>query len=161
KESGRYRLTPSTSVFLTTSSPACMGSIVDFLASPEIIALCLEDPASLVRNGGSPGLGTIASDNPIWVKFARAMVPFMAPTAQGIAKQVSAWPKPPQRVLDIAAGHGLFGIAIAQAIPQAQVVATDWQAVLEVAKENAETAGLGARYRTIAGSAFDVEWGKD
>lgn len=161
KESGRYQLTPSTSVFLAPSSPACMGSIVDFLASPEIIALCLEDPASFVKNGGSPGLGTIAPDNPIWVKFARAMVPFMAPTAQGIAKQVGAWPKLPQRVLDIAAGHGLFGIAIAQAVPHAQVVATDWQAVLEVAKENAEAARLGARYRTIAGSAFDVDWGKD
>ena len=80
KESGRYRLTPSTSVFLTTSSPAWMGSIVDFLAAPEMMALWLEDPVSFVRNGGSPGLGSIAPDNPIWVKFARAMVPFMAPT---------------------------------------------------------------------------------
>jgi len=161
KESGRYRLTSSTSVFLTTSSPAWMGSIVDFLAAPEMMALCLEDPVSFVRNGGSPGLGSIAPDNPIWVKFARAMVPFMAPNAQGIAKQVRSWPRLPKRVLDIAAGHGVFGIAIAEAVPDAQVVATDWKAVLEVAKENAEAAGVSARYRTIEGSAFDVEWGKD
>ena len=161
KEAGRYRLTPSTSVFLTTSSPAWMGSIVDFLAAPEMMSNWLEDPVSFVRNGGSEGLGNIAPDNPIWVKFARAMVPFVAQTAQGIAEQVSAWPKPPKRVLDIAAGHGLFGIAIAKAVPDAQVVATDWQAVLEVAKENASAAGVSARYRTIAGSAFDVEWGSD
>ena len=161
KEAGRYRLTPSTSAFLTTSSPAWMGSIVDFYAAPEMMALWLEDPVAFVRNGGSEGLGNMAADNPIWVKFARAMVPFVAQTAQDIAEQVSTWPQAPKRVLDIAAGHGLFGIAIAKAVPGAEIVATDWHAVLEVAKENAVAAGVSARYHTIAGSAFEVEWGKD
>ena len=161
KEAQRYRLTPSTTVFLTVSSPAWMGSIVDFLAAPEVMSQWLEDPVSFVRNGGSVGLGSIAADNPIWVKFARAMVPFVAPTAQVIAEQVSAWSTPPKRVLDIAAGHGLFGVAIAKAVPGAQVVAIDWQAVLEVAKENAAAAGVSARYRTLVGSAFEVEWGND
>jgi ubiquinone/menaquinone biosynthesis C-methylase UbiE len=89
------------------------------------------------------------------------MVPFVAQTAQDIAEQVSTWPQAPKRVLDIAAGHGLFGIAIAKAVPGAEIVATDWHAVLEVAKENAVAAGVSARYNTIAGSAFEVEWGKD
>ena len=83
KDAQRYRLTPSTATFLTASSPACMGSIVDFLAAPEMLSMWLDDPVAYVRNGGSPGLATIAPENPIWVKFARAMVPFMAPTAQG------------------------------------------------------------------------------
>lgn len=161
KEVGRYRLTPSTAAFLTTSSPAWMGSMVEFLAAPEMTALWLADPVSYVRNGGSVGLGTIAPDNPVWVKFARAMVPFVTQNAQDIAQQVSTWPTAPKRVLDVAAGHGLFGIAIAKAVPCTQVVATDWQAVLEVAQENAVAAGVSARYHTIAGSAFEVEWGTD
>ncbi len=161
KEMGRYRLTPSTSAFLTTSSPAWIGSIVDFLAAPEMTALWLEDPVAFVRNGGSVGLGNMAPDNPVWVKFARAMVPFVAPAAQALGQQVGTWPKAPKRVLDIAAGHGVFGISIARAVPGAEVVATDWQAVLEVAKENAVAAGVSARYHTIAGSAFEVEWGTD
>ena len=161
KETGCYRLTPSTSAFLTTSSPAWMGSIVDFLAAPEMMALWLDDPVAFVRNGGSVGLGNLAPNNPVWVKFARAMVPFVAPAAQAIGQQVGTWPKAPKRVLDIAAGHGVFGIAIAKAVPGAEVVATDWQAVLEVAKENAAAAGVSARHHTIAGSAFDVEWGTD
>jgi SAM-dependent methyltransferase len=159
KDAQRYRLTPSTATFLTASSPACMGSIVDFLAAPEMLAQWLDDPVAFVRNGGSPGLATIEPDNPIWVKFARAMVPFIAPTAQGIAQQVGQWPTPPRRVLDIAAGHGVFGIEIAKAVPGAEVVAVDWRAVLEVAKENAAAAGVSQRYRTLAGSAFDVDWG--
>src|ERR1700758_1379280 len=161
KEVGRYRLTPSTSAFLTSSSPAWMGSIVDFIAAPEMTTLWLEDPVAFVRNGGSVGLGNMAPDNPVWVKFARAMVPFVTQTAQDIAQQVSTWPTAPKRVLDIAAGHGVFGIAIAKAVPGAEIVATDWHAVLEVAKENAVAAGVSARYHTIAGSAFEVEWGTD
>jgi ubiquinone/menaquinone biosynthesis C-methylase UbiE len=65
------------------------------------------------------------------------------------------------KVLDIAAGHGLFGINIAQQNPNAEIVALDWPNVLEVAKENAAAAGVSERYRTIAGSAFEVDYGGD
>jgi SAM-dependent methyltransferase len=161
KDGNRYRLTPSSSVFLDKRSPACMSSVVDFLAAPEMMRLYLEEPAVFVRKGGSVGLANLAPDHPIWVKFARAMVPFMAPVAQGIATEVARWPSPPRKVLDVAAGHGAFGIAIGKAVPGARIVGLDWRSVLEVALENARVAGLEARYDTIAGSAFDVEWGTD
>jgi hypothetical protein len=159
KEGDRYRLTPSSEVFLDKRSPACMASVVDFLAAPEMMRLYLDDPASYVRNGGSIGLANLAPDHPLWVKFARAMVPFMAPIAQGIAADVARWPNPPRKVLDIAAGHGVFGIEIGKAVSGASIVALDWKPVLEVAMENAHRAGLGSRYETIAGSAFEVPWG--
>jgi hypothetical protein len=159
KDGSRYRLTPSSSVFLDKRSPACMTSVVDFLAAPELMQLYLEDPAGYVRNGGSIGLANLAPDHPLWVKFARAMVPFMAPVAQGIAAEVARWPVLPRKVLDVAAGHGVFGIAIGKAVPGARIVALDWQPVLEVAVENARREGLEARYTTIPGSAFDVDWG--
>ncbi len=161
KDGKRYRLTPSSSVFLDTRSPACVSSVIDFLAAPELMQLFLENPAAYVRNGGSVGLANLAPDHPLWVKFARAMVPFMAPVAQGIAMEVARWPSPPRKVLDVAAGHGVFGIAIGKAVPGARIVALDWRPVLEVALENARLAGLETRYDTIAGSAFDVEWGSD
>src|SRR3954469_23557915 len=53
KNQGRYGLTPSTKVFLTPNSPGWMGSIVEFMASPEMISLWLDDPVSYVRNGGA------------------------------------------------------------------------------------------------------------
>jgi hypothetical protein len=161
KDGQRYRLTPSSSVFLDKRSPACMSSVIDFLAAPEMMQLYLEDPAAFVRNGGSIGLANLAPDHPLWVKFARAMVPFMAPVAQGIATEVARWPSLPRKVLDVAAGHGVFGIAIGKAVPGARIVALDWRPVLEVALENARLEGLETRYDTIAGSAFDVEWGTD
>ncbi|HEX8091593.1 MAG TPA: methyltransferase [Blastocatellia bacterium] len=43
--------------------------------------------------------------------------------------------------------------------PNAEITAVDWPNVLEVAQENAEAAGVSDRYNTIAGSAFDVDYG--
>jgi ubiquinone/menaquinone biosynthesis C-methylase UbiE len=78
--------------------------------------------------------------------------------AQAIAKLVNQ-DGGKLKVLDIAAGHGLFGITIARQHPNAEVVALDWPNVLEVAKENAGNAGVSDRYSTIPGSAFDVDYG--
>jgi ubiquinone/menaquinone biosynthesis C-methylase UbiE len=62
-------------------------------------------------------------------------------------------------VLDIAAGHGMWGIAFAKKFPNAHIVALDWAPVLEVARENARAFGVADRFSTIAGSAFDVDLG--
>ena len=67
----------------------------------------------------------------------------------------------PTRVLDIAASHGMWGIAFAKKYPRASLVALDWKPVLEVTRENAEKAGVGDRFSTIAGSAFEVDLGSD
>jgi Methyltransferase domain len=66
----------------------------------------------------------------------------------------------PLRVLDIAAGHGLFGIELAKVNPEAHITALDWAAVLEVARGNASKAGVEGRYHPLPGSAFDVEYGR-
>jgi ubiquinone/menaquinone biosynthesis C-methylase UbiE len=63
------------------------------------------------------------------------------------------------RVLDIAAGHGLFGIAVGRRSPQTVVVAQDWPNVLNVARSNAQSAGLADRYQLLPGDAFAVDFG--
>ena len=159
KVDGRYRLSESTAIFITTTSPAYMGSVADFLAAPEMLALWLTDPASYVRRGGAPGLANIAPENPIWVKFAKAMVPFVVPIAQVLVAEIARQGLTPRRVLDVAAGHGMFGITVARAFADAEITALDWPAVLAVARENAEKAGVAARHRGLPGSAFEVQWG--
>src|SRR5829696_6888271 len=112
-----------------------------------------------VRKGGTPmeNDGTIGPDNPVWVKFARGMAPMMSLPAQLMANVVDPGANSKLKILDIAAGHGLFGIAFATRNQQAEVTALDWTAVLELAKENAQKAGISDRYHTIEGSAFDVD----
>jgi ubiquinone/menaquinone biosynthesis C-methylase UbiE len=160
KEGGRYHPTPDTAVFLDRRSPAYMGNTLEFLLSPMLVR-GFDDLAATVRKGGTvmPDGGTVAPENPVWVKFARAMAPMMAMPAQMMAKLINAEGEGRLKVLDIAAGHGLFGIAIAEQNPQAEIVALDWPGVLEVAKENARHAGVSERYSTIEGSAFEVDYG--
>ena len=83
------------------------------------------------------------------------MMPMMRPPAAFLAELAGE----PRRVLDIAAGHGLFGITIARRSPQTRVVAVDWVNVLALARENAQAAGLDGRYETLPGSAFEVDLG--
>ena len=156
KESGNYQLTADSALFLNRNSPAYMGSVTRFLGSPEMMDL-YRDMTGLVRNGGTlAGDGTLAPEHPVWVEFARSMAPMMRMPADAMAELAGA---PVTKVLDIAAGHGLFGIAAARKNPAAEIFAVDWEPVLEVAKGNAAAAGITGRYHTIPGSAFDVDFG--
>ena len=160
KQDNHYALTLDSSVFLDKRSPAYLGGATEFLSSAKLRE-GFEQIAEAVRKGGTAieNDGTIGPDNPIWVKFARGMGPMMMMPAQLITKLVDPQPDRKLKILDIAAGHGLFGIGFAKNNPQAEIHAVDWKAVLEVAKENAQKAGVADRYHTIEGSAFDVEFG--
>src|SRR2546427_266958 len=83
------------------------------------------------------GEGPMAPEHAIWVEFVRAMVAMMAMRAEFIAGVVGSESGAKWKVLDIAAGHGIFGITIARRNPNAIIVALDWPKVLEVATENA------------------------
>ncbi|HEX7331937.1 MAG TPA: class I SAM-dependent methyltransferase [Pyrinomonadaceae bacterium] len=160
KQGNQYALTLDSSVFLDKRSPAYIGSATEFLCSP-MLTEGFKHMTEAVRKGGTAieGDGTVGPEHPIWVKFARGMSAMMAMPAQLMAKLVDPNADRKLKILDIAAGHGLFGIAFATQNKQAEVTAVDWKAVLEVAKENAEKAGVADRYSTIEGSAFDVEFG--
>src|SRR6267143_5939812 len=160
KQDQRYSLTPDAAMFLDKRSPAYLGGTTEFLCSP-ILTDGTKNLAEAVRKGGTAmaGEGTIGPENPVWVKFAKAMGPMMAMPAQLIPKLVDPQANQKLKILDIAAGHGLFGIGFAKNNPQAEIVALDWAPVLAVAKENARQAGLSDRYSTIEGSAFDVDFG--
>jgi ubiquinone/menaquinone biosynthesis C-methylase UbiE len=87
------------------------------------------------------------------------MAPMMAPMAGPLGRIVLQDRSGPMRVLDIAAGHGLFGIEIAKQHPEAHIVALDWEQVLQVAYANACVAGVGERFERLPGSAFEVDYG--
>lgn len=161
KDGSTYSLTPAAKRYLDDCSSASVASAVDFFAAPEFLSLVLDDPAAYVRQGGAIGLGSLSPDHPVWIRFAKAVVPFAAPPAKRVAAYVSTLPVHPRRVLDIAAGHGLYGIEIARACTEASVTALDWEKVLPVAVSNAVQAGVANRYQTIPGSAFDADWGTD
>jgi ubiquinone/menaquinone biosynthesis C-methylase UbiE len=119
---------------------------------------CFHDMAGSVRKGGTVSGGTLAPEDPVWVEFARSMAPFISIAAGTVAPLVAKAGQP-QKVLDISAGHGLFGLMVAKANPSAQIYAADWANVLEVARENAAKFGASERFHMIPGSAFDSDFG--
>ncbi len=160
KEDGRYRHTPTSAAFLDPKSPYCLASIAQFLSNPALRAP-YDHLAEIVRTGRTilPGDGSVEPENPIWVQFAETMAPMMAPLATPLGSVVLDGYTGPMRVLDIAAGHGLFGIEIAKQNPAARVTGLDWAPVLRVALDNARKAGVQDRYNMLPGSAFNVDFG--
>jgi SAM-dependent methyltransferase len=160
KENGRYKHTPSSAAFLDPRSPACMASVAQFLSNP-LMNESYNHLAEVVRNGRThlPGSGSVEPENPVWVEFAEKMAPMMGPMAAPLGAVVLDGHSGPMRVLDIAAGHGLFGIEIAKQNPQARVTGLDWAQVLKVAVANAQKFGVEDRYDLLPGSAFEVDFG--
>jgi len=160
KQDGVYSHTPTSALFLDPRSPASLHSTARFLGLAEMTT-AYDQLTGIVRSGRTslPGEGSVEPDNPIWVDFAHGMAPMMAPWAGPLGGIVLQGRTGAMRVLDIAAGHGLFGIEIAKQNPEAHIVAVDWAQVLEVAYQNACHAGVGERYERLPGSAFDVDYG--
>jgi ubiquinone/menaquinone biosynthesis C-methylase UbiE len=156
KAKGAYGLAPDTAELLDKKSPAYMGSVAEFFTHPVMVNK-YRDVAALVRNGGATD-HTLAPNDNVWVEFARHMAPMFALPASIVAKHVTS-PGDSARVLDIAAGHGLFGIHVALHNHAAQITFQDWENVLEVAQENATKMGIAGRFDTIPGNAFEVDLG--
>jgi ubiquinone/menaquinone biosynthesis C-methylase UbiE len=158
KESAQYGLVADSALFLNQHSPAYLGAAIDFLLTPRV----REGHARLteaVRLGGTAlGEGTLQPENPDWVKFAQAMMPLMHFPAETMATELRRGGEA-QKVLDIAASHGIFGIAVAKQNPSAHIYAADWKNVLEVAAKNAKAMGLADRYHLIPGNAFESDFG--
>jgi 2-polyprenyl-3-methyl-5-hydroxy-6-metoxy-1,4-benzoquinol methylase len=162
RDGNRYGLTPTAAAFLDRSSPGFLGAAATFIASP-MITESFTRLADSVRRGSTAIAeeGTLAPEHPVWVDFARAMGPVAGFTAVLLGQLLEVAQAPGGKVLDIAAGHGMFGITLARLNPSLEVTALDWKNVLTVAEENARAAGVSERFRKLEGSAFDVPFGRD
>jgi 2-polyprenyl-3-methyl-5-hydroxy-6-metoxy-1,4-benzoquinol methylase len=161
KNDDRYALTQESAIFLNRHSPAYMGTLADFLAS-DAHKRNFDALTETVRKGGTSvaqGDNTKPNDD-LWVNFARSMAPLTTVSAAFIADLADAKEGKACKVLDIAAGHGMFGITIAKQNPNAQITAADWAPVLAVAKENAAAAGVADRVAFRPGSAFEADLGE-
>ena len=118
KEDGRYRHSPTSAAFLDPRSPSSLASIADFLGNPAMREP-FEHLADIVRSGRTvlPGSGSVEPENPVWVQFARGMAPLMMPIAEQVAAMVDPAAREPLRVLDVAASHGVYGLAFARRNP--------------------------------------------
>jgi len=158
KQDSVYGLTPDSAIFLDKKSPAYIGSIAFFLVHPVHVANYMDVTGAVRKGGAVSEHGNMGPEAPIWVDFAKFMAPVSAMGSAALAQIVNT-PGQSLKVLDIAAGPGAYGIAIAKVNPKAEIYGLDWKNVLELSTEHARQAGVGDRYHGIPGSAFDVDMG--
>jgi 2-polyprenyl-3-methyl-5-hydroxy-6-metoxy-1,4-benzoquinol methylase len=158
KEGLHYSLAPDSALFLNRHSPAYIGAAVEFLLAPRLREGHARLTEAVRRGGTALGEGTLEPENPDWVKFAQAMMPLMHMPAQIMAAELRKGGEA-HKILDIAAGHGIFGIAAAKQNPAAHIYGADWKNVLEVASKNAQAMGVADRYHLLPGSAFETDFG--
>ncbi len=158
KDESHYGLAPDSAVFLNRHSPAYLGGAVEFLLTARVREGNARLTEAVRRGGTALGEGTLEPENPDWVKFAEGMMPLMHMPAQIMAAELRKGGDA-HKVLDIAASHGMFGIAVAKLNPAAKIIAADWKNVLEVATKNAQAAGVADRYHLLPGDAFETDFG--
>jgi len=82
--------------------------------------------------------------------FVEDIFPIHLPGAQSLAEALNvAGAKGPMSVLDLAAGSGVWSIALAKQSQHVQVTAVDWSAVIPVTKRVTTREGVVDRYRLL------------
>jgi 2-polyprenyl-3-methyl-5-hydroxy-6-metoxy-1,4-benzoquinol methylase len=156
KSDGRYSHTPTSAVFLDSRSPASMAPTLPFLMNDKIMRATRLLTETIRQNRTTLEEPLAGDEVAEWVVFARTMQPMMAGPAEFIASVVLRGGTP-TKVLDVAASHGLFGIAVGRVAPGCEIVAQDFPSVLEVTAQNARAAGVPITL--LPGSAFTVDLG--
>ena len=159
RKGSRYALTPESAAFLVSTKPAYHGGFFRHM-SRQILPNWLQ-LAEVVRTGRSVVAGNQQADGEqFFAEFVEGLFPMSYRAAQvmgehlGIPKAAS-----PVSVLDIGAGSGVWGIALAHQSPHVTIRAVDWPAVLKVTRRVAERHGVGNRLETVAGDLLKADFG--
>ena len=161
KNGDAYTLSSDAATFLDRRSPAYLGEPASEARAGQTIVAAFSTLTEAVRRGGTAvaGGGTLAPEHPVWVAFARAMaVPGMF-LARVLADRLTERTDRPIKILDIAGGHGFYGIEFAKRNARAEVFAVEWPQVLSVGRSNAERSGVSDRFHPIPGDALTVDFG--
>jgi SAM-dependent methyltransferase len=159
KDGQKYALTPESETFLVSTKPGFQGGILKH-ASEQLIPKWLSlneivatgKPAAAVNQEG-PG-----SD--FFERFVVDIFPMSYPAAAALAKHL-AFDKSdaPARVLDLATGSGVWGIAQAQSSEKVTVTAVDWIDVLPATKKTVGRFGLSDRFKFVSGDLLTADFG--
>lgn len=160
KNGDQYALTPESAAFLVTTKPAFQGGLLrhfsrqllpNWVELPEIVRTGKPRSAYNSEKDGQKFFADFVEDL-FALNYAGAKA-----LADALAKELSQ--SPPVKVLDLAAGAGVWGIALAEKSPNVQVTAVDWPGVTPVALKVAKRHRVADRYRTIEGDLADADFG--
>jgi ubiquinone/menaquinone biosynthesis C-methylase UbiE len=156
---GSYTLTPESRTFLVSSKPSFQGGMFRHISS-QLMPKWLE-LTQVVQTGKPASTVNDQSDgSEFFIKFVEDIFPMSYPSARVLAEHLDTDnARTPISVLDLAAGSGVWGIALAQKSPHVSVRAVDWPRVLDVTRRVVQRFGLSDRYTFAAGDLTDADFG--
>jgi 2-polyprenyl-3-methyl-5-hydroxy-6-metoxy-1,4-benzoquinol methylase len=157
---GRYALTEESATFLVTGKPTFHGAF--FLLTSEPMLTSWGKLHEVVRSGRAPHHINREQDGvAFFLRFVEDIFPIHYANAQALAKALAvSTMAAPISVLDLAAGSGVWSIALAQQSPQVSVTAVDWPGVIVITKKVTARHGLADRYTFVAGDLNEVGFGQ-
>jgi ubiquinone/menaquinone biosynthesis C-methylase UbiE len=156
---GQYELTPESAAFLVSTKPSFQGGFLRHTSGqlvPRYLSL-----SEIVRTGKPAASVNQESEGAeFFQNFVEDIMPMSFPAARVLAETLGvARATKPLSVLDLAAGSGVWSIALAQASPQVRVTAVDWANVIPVTRRTTARFGVGDRYMFVAGDLLQADFG--
>jgi ubiquinone/menaquinone biosynthesis C-methylase UbiE len=158
---GNFALTPESAAFLVSSRPGFMGGLIRH-TSEDLIPKWLH-LTEVVRTGApAAAVNQQPEGTEFFEHFVNDIFPMSYPAAQDLARHMRFDLLSGEvRVLDLAAGSGVWGIALAQSARQVRVCAVDWPGVIPVTRKNAEKFGFADRFTYREGDLQEVDFGEE
>ncbi len=159
RDGDRYVLAPGAETLLVSTKPEFAGAMFRH-TSRQLIPHWVHLTESILT--GRPAIAVNQEGQ--GAEFFREFVEDLFANNYGAAQVLAdalkvAEAKAPLAVLDVAAGSGVWSIALAERSSQVRVTVVDWPAVIPVCRKVAARHGLADRYRYLAGDLLAVDYG--
>jgi SAM-dependent methyltransferase len=155
----RFSLQPESAAFLVSTKPGFQGGLIRH-CSEQLIPkwLHLNDIVATGQPVQAVNLEAPGSD--FFEKFVADIFPMSYPAATALAQYLNFnGTGQSVRVLDLAAGSGVWGIALAQSSAQVRVTALDWPEVIPVTRQMVARFGLSDRFSFVEGDLLQADFG--
>lgn len=156
-----YALNEESAAYLVSSKPTYQGYMCKHV-SRHLLPRWLQ-LTEVVRSGRPGAVVNEQADGAAFFReFVEDIFPMSYDAARALAGELRlAEATRPISVLDLAAGSGVWGIALAEASPHVRVTAVDWPAVLPVTRRIAGKHQVLERFRFVEGDLHEADFGHD
>jgi 3-hydroxy-5-methyl-1-naphthoate 3-O-methyltransferase len=159
-DQGRYSLTPESAAFLVSTKPGFQGGLIRH-CSEQLIPKWLHLNEIVASGKPVESVNQEAAGSDFFQNFVNDIFPMSYPAAQTLARHLNMNGGGEVRVLDLAAGSGVWGIALAQASDRVRVTAVDWPEVIPVTRKTVGRFGLSDRFSYIEGDLLKADFGSN
>jgi len=156
---GYFSLTPESATFLVSTKPSFQGGMLRH-GSAQLIPKWLHLNEIVMTGEPAAAVNKEESGGDFFQQFVNDIFPLSYPAAQVLSRHYNAnGAAPAVRVLDLAAGSGVWGIAMAQGSEKVSVTAVDWPEVIPVTRKTVARFGLADRFSFVEGDLLRADFG--